>query len=44
MMTGQVLSQRVGLIPILRAGLGMVDPVLNLIPGAEGLALGRVPR
>jgi uracil phosphoribosyltransferase len=40
MMTGQVLSQRVGLIPILRAGLGMVDPVLNLIPGAEVWHLG----
>ncbi|HEY2882976.1 MAG TPA: uracil phosphoribosyltransferase [Pirellulales bacterium] len=38
--TGQVLSQRIGLIPILRAGLGMVDPVLNLIPGAEVWHLG----
>src|SRR5437868_5895736 len=32
MTTGHVLRQRIGLIPILRAGLGMVDPVLNLIP------------
>jgi uracil phosphoribosyltransferase len=40
MTTGHVLSQRVGLIPILRAGLGMVDPVLNLIPGAEVWHLG----
>jgi len=32
---GQALSQRIGLVPILRAGLGMVDPVLNLIPTAE---------
>jgi len=37
---GQVLNQRIGLIPILRAGLGMVDPVLNLIPGAEVWHLG----
>jgi uracil phosphoribosyltransferase len=34
------LEQRVGLIPILRAGLGMVDPVLNLIPTAEVWHLG----
>src|SRR5262245_38718733 len=39
-MTGQVLAQRVGLIPILRAGLGMVDPILNLIPTAEVWHLG----
>ena len=38
--TGQVLSQRVGLVPILRAGLGMVDAVLNLIPTAEVWHLG----
>src|SRR5947208_862489 len=36
----QVLSQRVGLVPILRAGLGMVDPILNLIPTAEVWHLG----
>ena len=40
MTTGHVLRQRIGLIPILRAGLGMVDPVLNLIPGAEVWHLG----
>lgn len=39
-MTGQVLAQRIGLIPILRAGLGMVDPILNLIPTAEVWHLG----
>ena len=39
-MTGQRLSQRVGLVPILRAGLGMVDPILNLIPTAEVWHLG----
>src|ERR1051325_9786874 len=38
--TGQALSQRIGLIPILRAGLGMVDPILNLIPTAEVWHLG----
>ena len=39
-MTGHRLSQRVGLVPILRAGLGMVDPILNLIPTAEVWHLG----
>jgi uracil phosphoribosyltransferase len=34
------LRQRIGLIPILRAGLGMVDPVINLIPSAEVWHLG----
>ena len=38
--TGHQLSQRIGLIPILRAGLGMVDPILNLIPSAEVWHLG----
>ncbi|MBW3595742.1 MAG: uracil phosphoribosyltransferase [Planctomycetes bacterium] len=37
---GRRVSQRVGLVPILRAGLGMVDPVLNLIPEAEVWHLG----
>jgi uracil phosphoribosyltransferase len=40
MMSGSALSARIGLIPILRAGLGMVDPVLNLIPDAEVWHLG----
>jgi uracil phosphoribosyltransferase len=39
-MTGQRLAQRIGLVPILRAGLGMVDPILNLIPSAEVWHLG----
>lgn len=39
-MTGRQLSQQIGLVPILRAGLGMVDPVLNLIPSAEVWHLG----
>ena len=38
--TAHVLGQRVGLVPILRAGLGMVDPILNLIPEAEVWHLG----
>jgi uracil phosphoribosyltransferase len=37
---GQRLTQRIGLIPILRAGLGMVDPILDLIPSAEVWHLG----
>jgi uracil phosphoribosyltransferase len=31
---GRRLSERIGLMPILRAGLGMVDPILELIPEA----------
>ncbi len=34
------LGQRIGLVPILRAGLGMVDSVLELIPTAEVWHLG----
>jgi uracil phosphoribosyltransferase len=37
---GSMLNQRIGLIPILRAGLGMVDPIINLIPSAEVWHLG----
>lgn len=34
--TGKVISgKKVGIVPILRAGLGMVDGFLNLIPGAR---------
>ena len=40
MTTGYRLNQRIGLVPILRAGLGMVDPILNLIPDAEVWHLG----
>jgi uracil phosphoribosyltransferase len=36
----RILAQRIGLVPILRAGLGMVDPILNLIPDAEVWHLG----
>lgn len=38
--TGSGLAQRIGLVPILRAGLSMVDPILNLIPTAEVWHLG----
>lgn len=38
--SGQRMNQRIGLVPILRAGLGMVDPVLDLIPEAEVWHLG----
>jgi uracil phosphoribosyltransferase len=37
---GRRLAQRIGLVPILRAGLGMVDSVLELIPTAEVWHLG----
>jgi uracil phosphoribosyltransferase len=32
---GHVLAERVALVPILRAGLGMVDPIWSLIPDAQ---------
>ena len=38
--TGRQLSQRIGLVPILRAGIGMVDPFLELVPSAEVWHLG----
>src|SRR5881296_780444 len=34
-MTGKVLARRVTLVPILRAGLGMADGVLRLLPEAR---------
>jgi uracil phosphoribosyltransferase len=37
---GVQLRGRLGLVPILRAGLGMVDPVLDLLPMAEVWHLG----
>jgi uracil phosphoribosyltransferase len=37
---GRKLAQRIGLVPILRAGLGMVEPVLELVPQAEVWHLG----
>jgi uracil phosphoribosyltransferase len=37
---GQRLRTKIGLIPILRAGLGMVEGVLEMIPSAEVWHLG----
>ncbi|MCO5184007.1 MAG: uracil phosphoribosyltransferase [Anaerolineae bacterium] len=34
------LDAKIGLIPILRAGLGMVDPIWDLIPNAEVWHIG----
>ena len=39
-MAGEELADRIGLIPILRAGLGMVDAMLELMPTAEVWHLG----
>lgn len=39
-MAGAKLADRIGLIPILRAGLGMVDAMLELMPTAEVWHLG----
>jgi uracil phosphoribosyltransferase len=38
--TGQELKETLGLIPILRAGLGMVEGVWELIPGAQVWHIG----
>lgn len=38
--TGYVLHQTIALVPILRAGLGMVDPLLELLPEAQVRHLG----
>ncbi|MEO7995110.1 MAG: uracil phosphoribosyltransferase [bacterium] len=38
--TGQQLAGRLGIVPILRAGLGFLEPVLALLPGAEIWHLG----
>jgi uracil phosphoribosyltransferase len=37
---GSAITQKIGLIPILRAGLGMVDPLLELLPMARVWHLG----
>lgn len=39
-MVGSELASRIALVPILRAGLGMMDPILDLIPIAEVWHLG----
>ncbi len=40
LMPGEELADRIGLIPILRAGLGMVDAMLELMPTAQVWHLG----
>jgi len=37
---GRRLRERVGLVPILRAGLGMVEGVLSMVPNAEVWHIG----
>ena len=37
---GKEIGERIGLVPILRAGLGMVDPVLEMIPTVRVWHLG----
>ncbi len=37
---GVVLAEKIGLVPILRAGLGMVEGVWEMMPGAEVWHLG----
>ena len=39
-MVGYELGERIGLVPILRAGLGMVDAMLELMPTAQVWHLG----
>jgi uracil phosphoribosyltransferase len=39
-MTGDQLQDKVGLVPVLRAGLGMVEGVWELLPGAEVWHIG----
>lgn len=38
--TGHALADRIGLVPILRAGIGMADAVLELLPAAPVWHLG----
>jgi uracil phosphoribosyltransferase len=37
---GQRISEKVGLLPIMRAGLGMAEAILDLLPGAQVWHLG----
>lgn len=37
---GQELREKIGLVPILRAGLGMVDGIWEMMPGAEVWHIG----
>jgi uracil phosphoribosyltransferase len=38
--SGHVLEERIGLVPVLRAGLGMTDGVLEMMPAAEVWHIG----
>lgn len=38
--TGQMIAARIGLVPIIRAGLGMVDAAVDALPHAEVWHLG----
>lgn len=40
MAQGSVLQEKIGLVPILRAGLGMMDGVWDMMPGAEVWHIG----
>lgn len=40
MTTGHVLLEKIGLVPILRAGLGMVEGIWELMPSAEVWHIG----
>lgn len=37
---GHQLTEKIGLVPILRAGLGMVDGILEMMPGSEVWHIG----
>ncbi len=39
-MTGAELEEKIGLVPVLRAGLGMVEGVWNLMPSSEVWHIG----
>jgi uracil phosphoribosyltransferase len=39
-MTGSELKEKIGLVPVLRAGLGMVEGIWGLMPGAEVWHIG----
>lgn len=38
--TEQIIDETVGIVPILRAGIGMVDPFLDFLPQARVLYIG----
>ena len=38
--TGEILKEQIGLIPVLRAGLGMVEGVWEMMPGSEVWHIG----